>query len=254
MPATHEHDHENRDSIERDPGADRMSNLLGKSLRTITLFSTLDDKAIHAIAALCRCRQFQKDQSVLTQGEDSTEVFFVIEGEVRATLYAINGKEVSFEDIGPGGVFGELAAIDDAPRSTSVVALEDTTLAVVSADAFRTMLISHPGLGWVIAERLACLVRRLCDRVFEYTTLDVSERVQAEVLRMASDATVQSNCAEIADFPTHAEFASRISTHREAVTREINALERRNLIRRRRGSFVVCDYQRLSDMVAERRP
>jgi len=115
------------------------------------------------------------------------------------------------------------------------------------------MLRSHPGISWIVFQRLAILVRRLCDRVFEYTTLNVSERVQSELLRLAEQEPLSDNTVVLPEFPTHAEFANRISTHREAVTRAINALERRSLISRNDGKLVIRDYSALADMVNERR-
>ncbi len=231
----------------------RMSQALAESLKQVDLFATLDDQALRAVAGVCRIRHYASGQPVLSQGDAGTDVYFVVDGELRATLYSPTGREVAFEELPIGSVFGELAAIDSGPRATTVLALSDATLAVMSAEGFKVMLKAHPGIGLVVLERLTQLVRRLCDRVFEYTTLDVSQRVQSELLRLAQGKSVDGNSIVIDDFPTHAEFANRISTHREAVTRAINALERRSLISRSSGQLVICDYRKLAEIVGELR-
>lgn len=235
------------------PADRRMSRVLAESLKQVDLFADLDEAALLAVAGVCRVRHYNKGQSVLAQGGGGTDVFFVVGGELRATLYSPTGREVAFEELSVGSVFGELAAIDARPRATTVVALNDATLAVMSAQGFKMMLRTHPGIGLVVLERLTQLIRRLCDRVFEYTTLDVPQRVQSELLRLADRQPVDGNSVIIDDFPTHAEFANRISTHREAVTRAINALERRSLISRGNGQLVICDYRKLAQIVGELR-
>ena len=70
-------------------------------------------------------------------------------------------------------------------------------------------------------------------------------------MRLARLAPRQGKSASIAPIPTHAEIASRISTHREAVTREINRLSRLGIVERRGGALVVKDIDQLEDLVHE---
>ena len=81
---------------------------------------------------------------VIAQDDDSSDVFFVVSGQVRATSFSKVGKEVSFQDLGPGEMFGELSAIDGEPRSTHVVTRVDTLIASMTKDAFWSALLSYP--------------------------------------------------------------------------------------------------------------
>jgi hypothetical protein len=94
-------------------------------------------------------------------------------------------------------------------------------------------------------------VRTLTKRVYEFSTLAVNNRIQAELLRLAGLGTREGKGARISPAPTHAEIASRVSTHREAVTRELNRLSRVGIIERRSGALVVHDLDRLAAMVNE---
>ena len=69
--------------------------------------------------------------------------------------------------------------------------------------------------------QLVTKIRALTTRVYEFSTLAVSNRIQAELLRLASLGTKEGKGARIAPAPTHTEIAARVSTHREAVTREL---------------------------------
>jgi CRP-like cAMP-binding protein len=105
---------------------------------------------------------------------------------------------------------------------------------------------------FAILRHLTTQVRALTERVFEFSTLAVRNRVHAELLRLARDHG--GNDAVICPAPTHTEIASRISTHREAVTRELNRLEDLGLIVREGRSLRVADLERLQAMVEDVAP
>ena len=88
-------------------------------------------------------------------------------------------------------------------------------------------------------------------RVYELSTLQVSVRIQAELLREANLASQNGKSARIVPAPTHADIANRISTNREAVTREINRLVEIGIIERRTDSLWVGDIERLAQMIHE---
>ncbi|MGI9402896.1 MAG: helix-turn-helix domain-containing protein [Hyphomicrobium sp.] len=94
-------------------------------------------------------------------------------------------------------------------------------------------------------------IRTLTTRVYEFSTLAVNNRIQAEVLRLAHLVPREGKSARIVPAPTHAEIANRISTHREAVTRELNRLSRVGIIEKRGGELLVKDIDRLTTMVHE---
>lgn len=156
---------------------------------------------------------------------------------------------MTFRDSFAGEYFGELAAIDDLPRSADVVALESTLLASMSPAVFRKLLRDQPAVTERILLHLASLVRSLSGRVIELSTQGVQHRIHAELLRLARAAGIKGNQARLDPAPKHAELASQVSTYREQVTREISALARLGVVARDGRAFVVLDVRRLEQMV-----
>lgn len=226
---------------------------LADALANVDLFENFDEAVRRSVASLCRPRRYSEGQTVVAWQENSDDVFFVLEGALRATLYSHQGREVAFDDLQPGDMFGELSAIDSRSRSTAVIVTDDCLLAVLGASAFRVMLQSHPAVAMRVLQHVAQLSRRLCDRIVDFTTLDVRQRVQGEVLRLARDNRSEGARVVVDSFPTHAELASRISTHREAVTRELNELDRSGLISRGPGRLVVHDLTAFEHYVVRNR-
>lgn len=99
--------------------------------------------------------------------------------------------------------------------------------------------------------QLVTKIRALTTRVYEFSTLALNNRIQAELLRLANLAPKDGKGARIVPAPTHVEIASRVSTHREAVTRELNRLSRIGIAERQGSALVIKDVDRLAEMVHE---
>jgi CRP-like cAMP-binding protein len=204
---------------------------------------------VDRLASTCAWRACAGGQEIFGQDSANKDVFFVTEGRVRITFFAPNGQEISFRDLGTGASFGELSAIDGQARSASVVALAESVLASLSRDRFWDLLRAQPAVTEQVLRNLAALVRSLTERVVDFSTLAVQNRIQAELVRMAREAGVQKNQAVIAPVPRHADIASRVATNREAVARELNRLARDGLVERRRDGLALLDVNRMVDMV-----
>jgi CRP-like cAMP-binding protein len=146
-------------------------------------------------------------------------------------------------------MFGELTAIDGKSRSATVIARNSVLLASLTAIDFKNVIYASRQVTEAILKRLASEVRRLTERVYDFSTLAVSNRIQAELLRLAKNHMTGPNVAVVSPSPTHFDIANLVSTHREAVTRELSNLARNNLILRKGHDLHILDVARLTDMV-----
>lgn len=197
-----------------------------------------------AEARLRRLRA-KRGQTLIGRGAQSTDVYFVLEGTLGVVLYSAQGREVIIRSLGPGETFGELAAIDGLPRSASIVAETDARVAALAQQDFLACVENCPSAAMWLARLLAGKVRSMTEKVFELSALNVRARVHCELLRLARDAEVRNGEARLTPAPTHAEIANRIGTHREAVTREMQALAKDKVIRHGRRTLEFIDLPRL---------
>ena len=227
--------------------ADRSS--LG--LRQIALLQGLSPDRLEQIAELCVWHTLPAGKPLLRRWERESDVFFLVSGRLRVTVYAANGRQVIFRDSHEGDHFGDIAAIDGQPRSADVVALAPSVVARLDRVGFLALLREEPAVAERVMRSLAALVRQLSERVIDLSTLGVQNRVHAELLRLAQAAGIEGNRARLEPAPTHAELASQISTNREQVTRELNAMRREGLLEKEGRALVLTDAQRLVRMVEE---
>lgn len=188
----------------------------------------------------------RKGQMLIAQGSDADEVYLIISGRVTVSVFSANGHETFLREMGPGRLIGELAAVSRLPRSATVIAAAPTILSRVTAEAFRAFLKDVPGAGSWLAEQLAARVRNLTEKSSELAALPVAARVVSELLRLAESAEPAGDGCRISGFPTHAELASRIGTHREAVNRELRYLVGRGLLAQSGRRLEIFSLQRLA--------
>jgi CRP-like cAMP-binding protein len=230
---------------------DRVKTAPAETLANVELLSSLTAEERKAVERRCRWKRFAKDEQIIDRETDSTDVYFIAVGAVRIVDYSLAGREITFDDIEAGGYFGELAALDGAKRSASVVATKDTQTASLDAAAFREVLATHPTMALGLLQRLARVIRQSTGRIMDLSSLGAHNRVYAELLREARAGGLDGNRAAIKPIPVHADLAGRVSTTRETVARELNDLARKKIVEREKGALVILDVKRLSAMVEE---
>lgn len=224
------------------------------TLRLIELFEDLSDAELAHVAQACVIRTYARHAQIVSEQEHTTDIFFVLSGTVRFSSYTANGREVIFNEMSTGGVFGEFSAIDNLPRSSNVTALSDCVLARMSSEQFYRILSHNAMIATHLVELLVAKIRQMTERVFEVSALAVRERVRRELLRLAATGTRFGNSVVIRPAPTHYDIAARIGSHREAVTREFTRLEIERLLEVRRRQIRIVDIERLAAGPDEPRP
>jgi CRP/FNR family transcriptional regulator, cyclic AMP receptor protein len=227
-----------------------------QSLAGVELFKMLSASERQAVERRCRWRTYEDGEQIIDRENDTQDVFFVVSGLTRVVNYSPGGREVSFDEIGEGGVFGELAAIDGRPRSAAVIARTETLAASLSAAAFREVLTSSPPVANALLRRLAAVIRESTDRIMDLSTLGAHNRIYAELLREARETDPKAfeqgaNQARIRPMPVHSNIAARVSTARETVARVLGDLTRKGILEREADALRIVDVNRLTQMVKD---
>ncbi len=217
-------------------------------LASIEIFADLDHERLAMIAKCCRHDTYRRRQTIVGYGDNSGDVYFIKSGRVGITMFSETGKEISFRQLKAGDPFGDIAAIDRQPRSASVVSLSNVELVRLSDTDFLKILHDMPEVSLRVMQRLAFLVRALSDRVFEFGTSGVRNRIHAELLRLAKASGQQTEVINIYPAPTHADIASQVATHREAVTRELGHLVSEGILQKRGRNLIIRDLARLEQL------
>ncbi|PHS79444.1 MAG: Crp/Fnr family transcriptional regulator [Rhodospirillaceae bacterium] len=221
------------------------------SLAGIQLLSELTDEEIKIVQKSCSWKTYGAGEQIIDQHSESQDIYFIVDGAVRVVNYSLSGREITFQDLEPGGHFGELAAIDGLPRSASIMVMGEARIASLPAKQFKNIIIENPNIALKLMKHLAKLVRTSTTRIMDLSTLGANNRVHADVLALARKFTTDDLTAEIKPIPVHSDVASRVSTTRETVARVMSDLARKKIVERTKTSLLVKDLERLESMVED---
>jgi CRP-like cAMP-binding protein len=234
-------------------GLTNLTRVTLEALRTFPVFQELGDPVLARIAAASLAQHYGEGELVIGHSDTSFDVLLLVSGMARVSLYSADGQRVGFLEMPKGMMFGEISALDGLPRSVSVEAGEPSLIAKLPRQRFLDLMEENPGFAIAVARQLAGHVRRLTTRVFEFSTMAVRQRLWAELLRLAVPAGADADSGQIANLPTHAELASRISTHREAVSREMAWLDGKGLTRKQGRTLLIPSLAAINRLLDESR-
>ena len=199
--------------------------------RKFALFAELDDRELNAIAAVAKTRRYGKDD-VVFHADESGDVFCLIrEGQVKVTMISPEGKEIILSMLGPGDFFGEMALLDDEPRSATVVATEPLEVVTIWRSDFLQILQENFSITRKVLAELSRRLRDASNRIESLATMDVYGRLARFFLDLArQNGKVLENGYVAVQRPTHQSIANMIGTSRETVSRLIHDLMRQNLL------------------------
>ncbi len=221
----------------------------GRHSTNSVLLRGLSDCELDNVLDQCARRSFSKGEQVVREMDEDNNIYLIESGELRVAQFSSNGKEVGYIALREGENFGELAAIDGKPRSANVIALQTSEVTVMPFSVFKSLVESSTPASIEIMRQLTSMVRRLCDRIYEFSTLSVSNRIHAETLRLARKHLDLDGVSRIKTPPTHANMASRLSCNREAVSREMKSLEKAGIIEKKGREWLIKDIELLQRMV-----
>ncbi len=191
---------------------------MDRQLANIPLFTGLDTHELSMINNGASVRTFSRNTIVVHEGDESDSLFLVLSGRVQVFLTSENGREVILNTQGEGEYFGELALLDDLPRSASVITIEPCKFCVISKTDFQKVLLNHPEIAQKVIRNLTRRVRALTDNVKNLALLDVYGRVARTLLTIAVE-NEQAGKMIVEPKPTHQDIGKMIGASREMVTR-----------------------------------
>ncbi|MEO0822976.1 MAG: Crp/Fnr family transcriptional regulator [Pseudomonadota bacterium] len=212
--------------------------------------STLDvcgDVGLAALSQRWTEANYPARALIVSAEEEDDDVYFILEGKARAATFTDQGKEVLLSDLMPGDSFGIFAAIDGQPRSTNVVALEDSRIARMSAPNFNDVLYGNSAVARAFVLYLVDRVRALSERMTNVTTMNAEQRLVFELLRLANADEAEGDTAMVEPLPTQQELANVIFSQRESVGRDMSKLRDLGLIERAGRKLKILSIEGMRD-------
>jgi CRP-like cAMP-binding protein len=222
-----------------------------QTLARVPFFKDVEGLSFDRFDRRCSWRRYEDGEVLVDYEDESSDVYFIIVGEVRVLVRTAAGKEIILAEMRSGQFFGELSAIDAIKRSANVTALTRSELCIMPAAVFREMVFASQTICDRVLRLLTGRVRELNARLAEHSIFDLKHRLYAELLRMANPRPGRPGERVVTPPPFHHVLAARIGCRREQVTRELSTLTQQGLIEKTRGALVLLKPQVLETRLAE---
>ncbi|WP_447973829.1 Crp/Fnr family transcriptional regulator [Nitrospira sp. Kam-Ns4a] len=219
-------------------------------LKHIRLFDGLSQTEMQEMERITRMQAVKKRQPLYLPGEPSSNVYLLKQGRVKIASTAPSGKEVTFEIIEPGEIFGELEVLEETPRETVAEALDDTLICVIRREDFDRYLRTHPDLSVKLTKLIGLRLRKIQSRVEDLVFRDVPARLAHLLLELGkTDGVPEGASIRLRVKLTHQEMANLIGCSRETVSTTVGQFREQGLIRIEGRSITIVDANSLSRLL-----
>ena len=212
-------------------------------LKAIPYFQALDDVALEHVGQAMTVRHYAAGEAIFWEGEPEAGLHLVVTGLCKVYRLSEGGREHVLATLGPGDSCNEVPAVDGGPNPANFVALENSTVWVISEHALTRLRQQHPVLNDTILNNLAMRCRQLVQRVYNLSFLSVTGRLAAFLLQQ-SDEQSELNRQQW----TQDEIAAHLGTVREMVGRAFRDLHQAELILMDRHHIEILDREGLEEL------
>ena len=190
-------------------------------LERVGLFTGMSEDQLAPLYRSGRIRCYAPGTVVINEGDDGNSLFVVQQGFLKAYSMDDNGREITLSLLDPGDCFGELALLDRAPRSASVMAVEASRLLQIPGAVFIELMDRYPSCRDAVLRNLVSRVRKLTRDVQSFALVDVFGRIA----RLFEDLASENNGVRSIDrHLTQQEIANMVGASREMVNRILRDL------------------------------
>jgi CRP/FNR family transcriptional regulator, cyclic AMP receptor protein len=215
-------------------------------LRRAPLFEGLDEDSARALRRQMPDVKLSRGEHLFMEGQEGDRLYIVLDGKLKLTRAAADGRENLLSVLGPGEMFGELSLFDPRPRTSSASAITDATLAGLAHDALRAWLGDHPDVSIHMLRALARRLRRANDVVADLVFTDVPGRVAKNLLDLADRFGEQERDGlHVHHDLTQEELAQLVGASRETVNKALADFAARGWLQISARSVLILDSERL---------
>jgi CRP/FNR family transcriptional regulator, cyclic AMP receptor protein len=215
-------------------------------LKETPLFEALSEEDASALRAGIINVHLDRGERLFAEGDAGDKLYIILEGKIKLTKAAPDGRENLLSVHGPGEMFGELSLFDPIPRTSSATAVTSARLAGLAHDDLRTWLSSRPEVAMHLLQALAQRLRRINEVKADLVFTDVPGRVAKALLDLADRFGVLTpEGVQVNHDLTQEELAQLVGASRETVNKALADFTARGWIQLAAKSVLVTDTDRL---------
>jgi CRP/FNR family cyclic AMP-dependent transcriptional regulator len=199
-------------------------------LRSTRIFAALERAPLLSMAMISKQRSYDRGQYLWYQGDPGDRLVVICSGMVKVVFTSRQGDEIVLATLDQYESLGEVAILDDSPRSASVVAVEPTTVLMLPRSAVLELMATHPSVLDAVLRSLGRLVRRLTEQNSDLAFLDLGGRLAKILLGLAESHSHDDERVVLDVGLSQSDIAAMVGATRPAVNRILQRFASRGLI------------------------
>lgn len=215
-------------------------------LRCTALFAGLSESDLETVAGLFRKKDYPRNSIIFLESSPGDQFYIVKSGSVRIYRIADDGREMVLDVITAGDFFGEMALLDGYLRSATAQTREPTEVLAMRGETFCALVREKPAIALTIVATLSHRLRKANAQMEDLAFRSARARIIRTLIRLSLSAGTQCQGGiRLSLRLTHQELGALSGTSRVTVTRVLQDLQDKKLIRVDRRYLVIVDLNRL---------
>ena len=216
-------------------------------LRRLKLLRGMNPQTMHHFDGMVRTTKRRRREWIFMLGDPSHTIYFLQQGRMKISALSEDGQEVLLEIVGPGEIFGDVAAIQGTPRTVSAQALDDSLLCEIRLEDFESLLATDPDISLYLLKSLTSRLRRAEAQLLDLVCKDVSTRVREALIEFVNCESGTEPSLPIRIRITQQDLANLIGASRQKTWQALKELEDYGILRLSYGSIVVTAPHKLQN-------
>jgi len=222
----------------------------GDALKKVPFFSQLSAAETVELAERLVPRQFGAGQVIFHLGDPGGLLYIITEGKVKISNSTPDGQEALLAILGTGDFFGELALLDDSPRSATAEAIEPTETLTLHREEFIRFLGDNPDFAYHVMHTLAKRIRHLNDQISDVFFLDLNGRLARTLLNLAAQHGRPLKDGTLIDISlTQTDLAEMTGATRVSINKTLGRFRRAHWVRVKGRHLILEDEQALRNLI-----
>lgn len=220
-------------------------------LRSVPIFSELDDETLEKLSNLGMVKSFIKDSIILSEEEAGSALFVIVSGKVKISRVSNDDKdkEVILAILNPSDFFGEMALLDGLSRSATVTAMEDAKVFIIQRNDFLNLLTEHPEVSVALLQELTKRLREAGMKIKALSLKDAEGKVATVLLQLADDiGKIKQGVVELDKLPFQHELANMAGTSRETISRTLHSFAKKGLVELDGSKLRILNYEKFKEL------
>jgi CRP/FNR family cyclic AMP-dependent transcriptional regulator len=214
-------------------------------LKMIPLFASFSEADLRNLADLLRWKGIAKGEILFRQGDEGTALYVIMQGRIKISL-SKRMEKMTLAVLGQGEFLGEMALLDDQPRSADAVALEESHLYALNRKDFLSFLFNNDKAVHAILRSLSARLRKTDDLLAEMCFLSLSARLAKKLAELAeSQVHDEKSCREPILKISQQELGDILGVSRESINKELKILRNKGILSTSRNFIRIYDLESL---------